>query len=99
MRACPICQEPMTSSQRQVCDMSTGHPEYYHLECYTQNFNRVIKVYPKVENNDNICEECGNLVKELRARDRTDDQGRPIVEMVCVKCMTGKTKPSKKATA
>jgi RNase P subunit RPR2 len=74
--------------------MSAGHPEFYHLECYTKNFNREIKVYPKVDDTKNICEECGKPVKELRARDRKDNQGRPIVEMVCLKCMT--TKKTKK---
>jgi RNase P subunit RPR2 len=74
--------------------MSTGRPEYYHLKCYIENFNREIKVYPKVEDKGNICEECGKPVKELRARDRKDKQGRPIVEMVCAKCMT--TKKTKK---
>lgn len=97
MIKCPECNEELKTTQRQVCDMSLGHPEFYHIPCYNEKFGTNIPDHSNEQSMEDICENCGKKSPRLYARDMKDEKGRPIVQMVCAKCLKTSKKNGGKA--
>lgn len=75
-----------------MCDVSEGHTQLMHIECYNKLHNKDFKPPLTAIQNEDTCENCGKPVSKIKghslfARDMKDDQGRNIVMMLCPSCM------------